>query len=322
LPCSVAENDTPVASAGSDKQVINSSPVATLSGYVTDGCVPSGAGPLQWRWVVVNMPTGGNVAFTPSNATAWNSDQAAKTPSVQLASALGNYIFRLEARDGLLSASDECTVNVGDIGATLVLDYKFNDASDLGKDSSGKGHHGTVQGAVHDAAERDGVMVGNNGTILVPTAAFSTISDKITISLWIKGDAAQPLANTIFEGFNAASGRTLNSHAPWSNGNIYWDAGCCYNRINKLSSSSVYENVWTHLAFTKDNTEPSMKIYVNGALWHSGGGTASMAGVVTFRVGGPANNSSSQFYRGKIDDFRIYNQDLDDGTIAGIAAGN
>jgi hypothetical protein len=157
-----------------------------------------------------------------------------------------------------------------------------------------------------------------NDRVEVPTAAFENISDQITIAFWINGDAdVQPADGTVFEGVGSNNERQLNVHLPWSNGRVYWDAGNNggYDRIDKAAAASSYEGIWNHWAFTKNATTGSMKIYLNGVLWHSGTNLDnSMDGIVAFAIG--AAKSWNNFYRGAVDEFAIWNTELDAATIA------
>ncbi len=149
---------------------------------------------------------------------------------------------------------------------------------------------------------------------------FSSVDEQITVSFWVNGDADfQPQNDHVFEAADAQNRRVVSTHLPWSNSRVYWDAGNSgsgsYDRIDKLATDSSFEGQWNHWAFTKNANTGDMKIYLNGALWHSGtGSTRSMAGIESFVIGGNKNFASN--YDGLIDEFRIWNVALDESTIA------
>ena len=121
------------------------------------------------------------------------------------------------------------------------------------------------------------ITVNSAESIDLPTTAMSSISDEVTVSFWINGNAnVLPQNTTIIEGYDANNYRTLNIHFPWSNGKMYWDCGnsgtTSYDRIDKAASLSEYTDGWSHWAFTKNATTGDLKIYRNGVLWHSGTG--------------------------------------------------
>jgi len=161
--------------------------------------------------------------------------------------------------------------------------------------------------------------------VLLPKTNFKNISDEITIALWTFGDEnIQPQNNYTFEGLDSDGKRSINSHLPWSNGQVYWDAGGeggSYDRINKVANKEDYEGKWNHWTFTKNSTTGSMKIYLNGNLWHSGNGNSKKMNdlqtlVIGSRGAGPGNGSGS--FDGFIDDFAVWNKELSAAEILQI----
>lgn len=154
--------------------------------------------------------------------------------------------------------------------------------------------------------------------VKIPAEAFNDITEQISISFWQYGDPdAQPQDGTIFEGVNAQNQRVLNAHLPWSNSRVYWDAGYDdgYDRIDKLAQTQNFEGKWNHWCFTKNTSTGSMKIYLNGVLWHSGTGKDNpMNDITRFSIGGAT--SWSNFYNGNMDEFAVFNVELDAATIS------
>ncbi len=154
--------------------------------------------------------------------------------------------------------------------------------------------------------------------VKVPKEAFEAVSNEITIMLWQNGDPAiQPQNGTLFEGVNSLNQRVLNVHLPWSNSNVYWDAGYSggYDRINKLANAQDFEGRWNHWAFTKNCSTGEMKIYLNGVLWHTGANLDNlMLDIQRFSIGGATGWSN--FYNGSVDEFAVFNVALDEATIA------
>lgn len=157
----------------------------------------------------------------------------------------------------------------------------------------------------------------------VPARVFSNIDSAITISFWQYGDPSrQPQDNCIFEGIDKNGNRVVNCHLPWSNGSIYWDAGNnggTYDRINKASDSSLqYKGRWNHWAFTKDVKTGTMKIYFNGKLWHSATGKSMrMTDIAQFKIGSSGNAACCN-YDGYIDQFSIWDKELDTAVLQKI----
>ncbi|MBK7443792.1 MAG: peptide-N-glycosidase F-related protein [Chitinophagales bacterium] len=145
------------------------------------------------------------------------------------------------------------------------------------------------------------------------------LSDQVTVAFWSQGDPDfQPQNGTTFEAVTGSDARVLNSHTPWSDANVYWDAGNAggYDRINQVAPAADYEGNWTYWTFTKNTTTGSMKVYKNGVLWHSGTGkTKLMEGIEKLRLG-KGNWGGSESYAGNMDEFAIWNVELDAATIA------
>lgn len=174
------------------------------------------------------------------------------------------------------------------------------------------------------SAEKDRYMEPNtSGFVNVPiNNSLAAIDSFITVSYWAYGNpASQPSNGSCFEATDSVGNRVLNSHTPWSDSNVYWDAGFAgtgYDRINKAATTNEIEGNWNHWAFVKNATNGSMKIYLNGNLWHSGTGkTKPMNKIHTFKLGRGVSNSTDS-YAGKMDDFAVFNKELNASEIQSI----
>jgi len=156
-----------------------------------------------------------------------------------------------------------------------------------------------------------------NGKIEIPTTAFSSISEELTITFWSYGNSdVQPIHNSILHGVDADNNRQVNLHLPWGNSNIYFDCGndgSGYDRIDKAASANEIKGSWCQWAITKNASNGNMKIYRNGELWHSGTGKTRLIDIQEFilATSGTANRS----YFGNMDEFRIWDKELDEQTI-------
>jgi hypothetical protein len=154
------------------------------------------------------------------------------------------------------------------------------------------------------------IMDNNFMEVQQPGTVFADLDSAVSISLWAKGDAKLPTNTSVIEAKDKDGKRLFNIHFPWNNGSVYWDAGnsAGYDRINKAANASDYKNSWNHWVFTKNARTGSMKIYLNGVLWHSGTGkNRSMGGITTFRVGKGIKNYQ---YAGSIDRLSIWKSEL------------
>jgi hypothetical protein len=161
------------------------------------------------------------------------------------------------------------------------------------------------------------VSLSNNAHYEIPTKSLESISEEITVSMWVNGDNAQPVNNSIIFAEGPEGERALNLHLPWGNGNVYFDCGANggdYDRINKEAKAVDYKNAWNHWAFTKNTTTGEMKIYLNGTLWHSATGKTRTIDIEKMILGSHLNLSNQ--YKGKIKELRFWNKALDEQTIA------
>ncbi len=178
--------------------------------------------------------------------------------------------------------------------------------------------HSAASMAIDSEADDRYIRFNGNAFVEVPAAAVNTLTDQVTVMFWVRGDAAvQPASQYCFEGINSNGQRVLNTHLPWENSRVYWDAGQSggYDRIDKAATPNLFEGQWNHYAFTKDAATGVMNIYLNGELWHTGADrTRLMDGIVRFRIGSSAGGGS--FYNGDIDEFAVFAEALDEATIA------
>jgi hypothetical protein len=175
----------------------------------------------------------------------------------------------------------------------------------------------TDTSGVFTSGEDNAVVFEDSKYMEIPLGG-TDFGDEITVSFWSRGNPdIQPANSYAFEAVNTANQRVLNVHLPWSNENVYWDAGegSGYDRINKAATAAEYEGNWVHWAFTKNAVTGSMKIYFNGALWHSGTGLDRTIGEIDRFVIGKAFGSSTS-HNGMMDEFRVWNVELGEATIA------
>ena len=155
--------------------------------------------------------------------------------------------------------------------------------------------------------------------VSVPASHFQTLANEVTVSFWQFGDPArQPQSDFAFEGRDNNNQRILSSHLPWGNSQVYWDAGHDgngYDRINTSFQLQDFAGQWNHWAFTKNTVTGVMNMYLNGQLAHSG--TAKnrpLGGIARFNIGSGANNANNA-YDGYIDEFQVWDKELDQATI-------
>ncbi|MCX6312556.1 MAG: peptide-N-glycosidase F-related protein [Bacteroidetes bacterium] len=181
------------------------------------------------------------------------------------------------------------------------------------------------------AAFKSGLILASNdravsanpgGYIDIPTnTSVAAIDSFITVAYWAYGDTlTQPQPGTCFEAIDSIGQRVLNAHMPWSDSQVYWDAGNVagtYDRINKAATANEIKGQWNYWAFTKNVGTGTMKVYLNGVLWHSGTTKIRrMRYIKKFRLE-QGNWGGANSYAGRMDEFTVFNKELSQAEIQG-----
>ncbi len=160
----------------------------------------------------------------------------------------------------------------------------------------------------------------NSGFLKLDTTGFFQINKELTISFWTFGNAnVMPTTTTILYGFPTNENeRQLNIHLPHGNTNVYFDCGYSaggYDRINKVATAQEQGGKWNHWTFTKNANTGTMKIFLNGALWHSGTGLTKAITLLNLLLGKNQNKDAN--YKGKINELAIFKKELPDSIVLG-----
>ena len=163
---------------------------------------------------------------------------------------------------------------------------------------------------------RNGALEFDGSKFTISSLANQEIGGQFTIEFWAKGNGNAGQNSTFIEALDTANRRILNIHLPWSNNNIYFDAGdeTGYDRINQVATAAELDNSWVHWAFVKDQASAQMFIYKNGQLWHAGANKTREMGYIHRMVLGFSNNQNLG-WKGTIDELRVYNAALSQSTI-------
>ena len=178
----------------------------------------------------------------------------------------------------------------------------------------------SMASAIRVSASGDHLDFNARDYIEVRPEFMNLVENEITIHFWQKGDRTQARNDIVFEGVDTENRRVISSHLPWSNGQVYWDAGNeggSYDRIQAEIPSQLWKDNWNHWTFTKNVSTGSMKAYCNGELVMEGEGmNRPFNRLSKFKIGSGGNGGN--FYDGKIDDFAVYNRELNKDEIQQI----
>ena len=223
--------------------------------------------------------------------------------------------------------------NVASQGTTSTIDttnllvwYKFDDATNIGLDSSGNGKNGSNLGSSIDIIKYKrgtGSLGLTNTSYQIPSIQFSTES---TISLWFQWDLTKTTVNTnyndIFSFFAlpTTDNYRITLQRDGTTNLIYM---VLFNNIYGIAriylNTAISNNIWYFFTFTFNTSNGNMKVYINNVLITQ----VTHNNIITSSIPYTHNNLSgfytgNEYIYGNIDDFRIYNKALTTTEISNI----
>lgn len=220
----------------------------------------------------------------------------------------GTATITVTVSDGSAStnASFVLTVKAAPAGG-LVAAYGFNETSGTSvTDASGNTNHGVIQGAARVTTGKFGAALNFDGAsnlVAVKSSPSLSLSQAMTLEAWVYPTATQSGWRTLLQ-----KSDSYFLHASGSNA-LQPEGGVVYNNVGAqvASSAAIAVNVWTHVALTYDGS--NLHLYLNGALVSSLAQTGAIGSNANdLYIGG--NNPYGEYFRGLIDEVRIYNRAL------------
>jgi hypothetical protein len=286
-------NQPPTASA--DTVTIAAGTSVTIA-VLTNDTDPNG-NPLTIT--AVTQGANGTVTFTNTSVTY--------TPQ---ATFVGTDSFTYTISDGQgASATATVTVTVmSDRTAFLVAAYSFNEGSGTTvSDASGNKNTGTISGATWTTAGKFGGALVFNGTsakVTIPDAPSLRLTTDMTLAAWVKpSKVTSAWRDVIYKGddnYYLEATSTTNSR-PAGGGRFGGPS------IETFGTAALPTNTWSHLAVTYDGA--ALRLYVNGVQVSSRAQTGNLVTSSNpLQIGG--DSIYGQYFKGTIDEVRIYNQAL------------
>lgn len=202
--------------------------------------------------------------------------------------------------------------------SNVIVSYHFTSTPTGGPANSLKMDLTAFESGLENNTPDNALLFSGVGQVALEPAPLASIDNEITIAFWCYGTPeTMPANSTIFEGRDDQNRRQANVHLPWGDSRVYWDCGnngAGYDRIDKAANAADFEGKWNHWAFTKNAATGQMRIYLNGSLWHSGTGKTRPIDLTGFNIGSAI--TSTLPYYGAINDFAIFDEELDAATIA------
>ncbi len=195
----------------------------------------------------------------------------------------------------------------------LVAWYTFDGHSG---DMSGNEHHGTV-GDGTLVADRHGrknsalYFDGKNDFATFPVNINPSVMPHLTITFWVYSDGAQADYVHVLSHDSGGYGRSiaLSDRAK----KRQW-AAYSGNTKRVEATPRVLSNSWVFIAVAYNQTEGSVIFWVDGERYAGQGKLPGGYGELRAAI----NVHNMNFFRGAIDDLRIYNRALNPGEISQI----
>ncbi len=229
------------------------------------------------------------------------------------------YRYRVRAVDptgnlGPYASVAQATTPAASGPAGLVASYPFDEGSGTtAHDTTGHGHDGTVVGAAWDANGKTGGCLdfgGGGDLVQIPASPALDFTTGATTEAWV-------FPTTSLTGWASVVQHAINDyflHASHAAGAMRPAVGITTgSQIQWIGSTSpIPVGTWTHLAMTYGGG--ALRLYINGAQAVSTmlpNGITATSNQVT--VGG--NVPYGEYFRGRIDDVRLYNRALSASEI-------
>jgi hypothetical protein len=198
----------------------------------------------------------------------------------------------------------------------LVAAYSFDETSgSTVADSSGNSNTGTLGAGVGRSSQGrfGGALVFNgDSSVTVPNSASLNLTTGMTLEAWVFPTASTSWATTLMKENAKGLAYSLYASSSANRPIVYFNTGTSTTRHHYLSGPAALPlNTWSHLAATYDGV--TLRLYINGAQVSSQPHTGSIITTTgALRIGG---YSMGEFFRGLIDEIRIYNRALSPSEV-------
>ena len=300
------------------KTISIAAPVANFTANTTTGLIPltigftstSTGSITSWAWTFGDGGT--STAQNPSHTYT-----TAGTYTVKL-TVTGSGGSNTVTKTGYITASLSSSGS-GTGGSTgLVAAYNFDAGSGSTLvDISGNNRNGAISGATWVTTGKFGKALSfdgvNDWVTIADTSALDLTTD-MTLEAWVYPTATPTTWSTVLlKEQPGALVYALYAGSPANRPSVQFNVGTSSSGERILSGPAALPlNTWSHLAGTYDGI--TLRLYINGVLKSSQVATGIIrTSSNPLRIGG--NGVWGEFFKGRIDDVRIYNRALTASAI-------
>jgi len=304
-------------------------PVASFSASPISGTAPlavkftdaSSGSVNTWSWNFGNRATSTSTAQSPTytyaSAGIYTVSLTVTGPGGSNTVTKTGYITATASGGSIVGGSSGGT---GVSTAGLVAAYGFDETSGLQVlDASGNGNHGTISNAARTTTAKFGRALsfsGSNSLVTVSDSNSLDLTGAMTLSAWaypttsVSGWKTLMLKERI-----GGLAYSLYANSDVARPNSTLSIGSSDRQLT--AGSRLPSNAWTHLAATYNGA--TQRLYVNGVQVGSRAQTGTLnVSANPLRIGG---NTvwANEYFRGLIDEVRVYNRALSQAEIAAVS---
>ena len=210
-----------------------------------------------------------------------------------------------------------------DVKTGLVAHWTFDETEGItAHDSSGNGHHGTLNGGpAWSAGYLHGALLfdGGDDVIKVPYSPALNPADAFTVMAWAKPSSSEWNAVISSRIDGPPQGYIISAESGRWNFGVSGSSGC-----NNVVGSPVTLQTWVHLAGVY--SEGIQKFYVDGESVGESSNTLRPNQVEDLLIGAassgpiPGGSMTYMFFSGSIDEVRLYNRALSASDVGSVLA--
>jgi hypothetical protein len=212
----------------------------------------------------------------------------------------------------LVAALLAATILPQPANAALIALYQFDDATNLGRDTSGAGNHATNFGVNSTIAgyQNGAALFVGQSWLTAPVNVGPTSRPSMTWGAWAKPSPNSAGIQTVLSNDNGGYDRQISATS------MGWSSNWSTFTGNGVLNSGVQPSTtdWTFLAAVYDQAQRSVTLYVNGQAVSA---TTSFGGAPdSFTIG--RNLTYLEYFQGSMDNVFVYDEALSADRIAQI----